>query len=232
MLWQQKEYQGICYLLLSRSRQTSDKGHWQGFEYQGPLLVTLYWQVLISDLTVSVLSSSILKSEGEEMNTHLHCDRGDLNSRMELKELVHVMQNCFWCSGEVSHYWEKRNLIPIFKKKKKKRRNNYSLASLTSVSRNITKQVLTETLSKYMKDRKSLETTNTDLSWANGTLLIWLHSVAKFWGSVNEERTVDVAYLYFGFYFDRFFHSKLVGELDKLWGSTTKKTKNWLGFLD
>lgn len=38
----------------------------------------------------------------------------------------------------------------------------------------------------------------------------------KMWGSVNEERTVDVAYLYFGFYFDRFFHSKLVSKLGKL----------------
>lgn len=52
---------------------------------------------------------------GGQCTYPLH-DRGELNSGRELKELANVTQTCSWCSGEVSHDWKKRNLMPTFKK--------------------------------------------------------------------------------------------------------------------
>lgn len=58
------------------------------------------------------------------------------------------MQNCSWFSGEVSYYCEKRNLISIFKKEKAMKKELQP--AQPHISKYITKQVLTEALSKYV----------------------------------------------------------------------------------
>jgi len=56
--------------------------------------------------------------------------------------------------GEVSKDWRKANDIPIFKQGKKEDPGNYRLASLILIPGKMKEQLILETISRYMKNKK------------------------------------------------------------------------------
>lgn len=59
-----------------------------------------------------------------------------------------------WCFREVSKDWKKANIIPIFKNGKKEVSGKYRLLGLASVPGNAIEQMILETISRHMKDKK------------------------------------------------------------------------------
>ncbi|GAB0184021.1 mitochondrial enolase superfamily member 1 [Grus japonensis] len=58
--------------------------------------------------------------------------------------------------GEVPQDWRKENVTPIFKKDKKEEPGNYRLVSLTLIPGKVMEQLIMETISRHMKDKKLL----------------------------------------------------------------------------
>jgi len=57
-----------------------------------------------------------------------------------------------WQSGEVPSDWKRGNITPIFNEGKNEDQGNYRLVSLTSVPNKIMKQILPETMLRYMEN--------------------------------------------------------------------------------
>ncbi|GAB0178858.1 mitochondrial enolase superfamily member 1 [Grus japonensis] len=56
--------------------------------------------------------------------------------------------------GEVPENWRKANVTPNFKKGKKEEPGIYKLVSLTLIPGKMTEQLILETISRHMKDKK------------------------------------------------------------------------------
>lgn len=61
---------------------------------------------------------------------------------------------CVWQSVEVPGDWRKANVTSIFKKNKKEDPGNYGLVSLTLIPGAVMEQLIPETTSRHMKDKK------------------------------------------------------------------------------
>ncbi|KFP50064.1 hypothetical protein N323_05702, partial [Cathartes aura] len=61
-----------------------------------------------------------------------------------------------WLPGQVPDDWKKANVIPVFKKDKKEDPGNYRLFSLTSIPGNVMEQLMLETISRHMEDKKAI----------------------------------------------------------------------------
>ncbi|KFP58288.1 RNA-directed DNA polymerase from mobile element jockey, partial [Cathartes aura] len=59
-----------------------------------------------------------------------------------------------WRLGEVPEDWRKANVPPIFKKGKKEDPGNYRPVNLTSIPVKVMEQLIMETISRHMKDKK------------------------------------------------------------------------------
>ncbi|CAM4629674.1 unnamed protein product [Lepidochelys kempii] len=71
-----------------------------------------------------------------------------------IAELLAIIFENSWRTGEVPDDWKKANVVPIFKKGKKEDPENCRPVSLTSVPGKIMEQVLKESILKHLHERK------------------------------------------------------------------------------
>ncbi|KGL73116.1 Putative 115 kDa protein in type-1 retrotransposable element R1DM, partial [Tinamus guttatus] len=71
-----------------------------------------------------------------------------------IAQLLSIIFERSWRAGEVPEDWKKTNVTPVFKKDKREDPGNYSPVSLTSIPGKVIEQLILETISKYVKEKK------------------------------------------------------------------------------
>ncbi|KAK4810776.1 hypothetical protein QYF61_008748 [Mycteria americana] len=124
-----------------------------------------------------------------------------------LKELANVIGRPLsiiferlWQLGEVPDGWNRANITPIFKKDKKEDPGNY---------RKIMEQILLEAISKEMKDKKVIWSSQHGFSKGKSCLTNLIAFCNEVTGAVEEWKAVDVVYLDFSKAFDTVSYSLL-----------------------
>ena len=109
--------------------------------------------------------------------------------------------------------WKKANVTPIFKKGKKEDPGNYRPVSLTLILGKVMEQLILESVSRHIKDKKivksSLHGFTKRKSWL--TNLVNFHDEVT--GLVDEGGAVDFVYLDYRKAFDTVSHKILIEKL-------------------
>ncbi|KGL84293.1 RNA-directed DNA polymerase from mobile element jockey, partial [Tinamus guttatus] len=95
-----------------------------------------------------------------KLDTHKSMGPDGMHPRV-LRELAGVIAQPLpiifersWRAGEVLEAWKKASVTPVFKKGKKEDPGNYRPISLTSVPGKVMEQLILETISRYVKEKK------------------------------------------------------------------------------
>lgn len=78
-----------------------------------------------------------------------------------------------WQLEDVAKTWEKGNVTPVFKKDNKKDPGKYGLVSLNSVHGMVLEQVTLKTISKHIKDKKVINTSQHGFKKEKSCLTTW-----------------------------------------------------------
>ncbi|KAK4826876.1 hypothetical protein QYF61_011995 [Mycteria americana] len=97
----------------------------------------------------------------------------------------------------VSQGPEKENVTSVFKKVKNKVLENCRLVTLTSIPSKVMEQVILETISKHMKDKKVIGRSQHEFMKRKLCLTNWIALYDEMTGLVNDGRAPDVIYLNF-----------------------------------
>ncbi|KAK4831696.1 hypothetical protein QYF61_018748 [Mycteria americana] len=117
-----------------------------------------------------------------------------------------------WQLGEVPENWRKANVTPSFKKGKKEEPGNYKLVTLTLIPGKMTEQLILETISSHLKDKKMIWSSQHGFTQGRSCLTN-LVTYDEMTGLVEEGRAVDIVFLDFSKAFDTFFHKILIDKL-------------------
>jgi len=69
-------------------------------------------------------------------------------------ELLSIICEKLWLSGEIPHDQKRGNITPIYKKGRDEELGNYRLVSLTSVLGKIMEQILLDDIWRHMRDEQ------------------------------------------------------------------------------
>ncbi|GAB0209103.1 mitochondrial enolase superfamily member 1 [Grus japonensis] len=100
-------------------------------------------------------------------------------------------------------------------KGKKEDPGNYRLVSLTLIAGKVTEQIILETTSRHMKDKKIIRNSQHEFTTGKLCLTNFINFYDEMTGLVDEGRAVDIVYLDFSKAFDTVSHKILI---DKLYG--------------
>ncbi|GAB0206601.1 mitochondrial enolase superfamily member 1 [Grus japonensis] len=93
-----------------------------------------------------------------------------------------------WRLGEVPGDWRKVNVTPIFKKGKKENPGNYRLVSLTSVLGKVMEQLILETISRHMKNKKVIRSSQHGFTKVKGEISLIAYDEIPLQGLLSLKR--------------------------------------------
>ena len=128
----------------------------------------------------------------------------------------------------MSKDWRKANVTPVFKNGKKEDPGNYRPGSFTSVPGKVMEQLILETISRHVNDKKIVRCSQHKLKSCLSNLVTNYYD--EMTGLVGEGRAVDIVYLAFSKAFDTVSQKILIEKL-MMYGldeQTVRWIENWL----
>ena len=175
-----------------------------------------------------------------ELLLHLDCHKSigldGFQSRVLRKlagviaELLSIMYQQSWLSGEVPEDWRLANMTPIYKKDRKEDPRNYRPVSLASVPGKIMEQNILGEITQHLRGIQGIRPSQHGFMKGRSCLTNLISFYDWVTRLVDEGRAVDVVYLDFSKVFDMVSHSILVGKLAAcgLDEYTLLWVRNWL----
>lgn len=117
--------------------------------------------------------------------------------------------------GEVSRDQRKANVTPVFSKGKKEDMRNYRPVSLTSVPGNVMKQLSLETISRHMKEKKIIKSSQHGFTKEKSCLTNLISFDKEMTCLMDEWGAVDIVFLDFINAFYNVPNKMLIGKLLK-----------------
>lgn len=118
------------------------------------------------------------------------------------------------------------NVMPSFRKKRREDMGNYRPVSHTLIPRKVMEQIILETISKYIKDRKMIWSHQYGFMMGKSCLTNLIAFYDEMTSLVDEERAEDVSHLNFSKAFITGCHSILINKL--LTRQAVRWIENWL----
>ncbi|KAJ7416925.1 RNA-directed DNA polymerase from mobile element jockey-like protein [Willisornis vidua] len=132
-----------------------------------------------------------------------------------------------WQSGEVPEDWKKTNVIPDFKNIKSEDEENYWSVGLIFIPGKVMKQLILETNSKHMEDKKVIRSSQHRLIKGKSCLTNLIAFSEGTNGWIDEEKAVNIAYLSFREVFPTVSHIILISKLRKF--TPDEWIMRWIG---
>jgi len=146
-----------------------------------------------------------------------------------IAETLSIIFERSWRTGEVPKDWRKASVTPVFKKGKEDP-GNYRPVSLTSSPGKVMEQLILDSISKQVEEKKVIRSSQHGFTKGKSCLTNLIAFYDGVTGWVDEGRAVDVVYLDFSKAFDTVYHNILLGKLRKCgldeW--IVKGIENWL----
>jgi len=171
-----------------------------------------------------------------KLNTHISMGPDGMHPQVlrELADataqLLSIIFERSWRTGEVPEDWRKANVTLIFKKGKKEAPGNHRLVSLTSIPGKMMEQLILEVIIKQVEEKKVIRSSQDGFTKGISSLTNLIAFYDGMTGWVDEGRAVDVFYLDFSKAFDTVPHNILLGKLRKcgLHEWSVRWIENWL----
>jgi len=147
-----------------------------------------------------------------------------------IAELLSIIFERSWRTGEVPEDWRKAYVTPIFKKGKKEDPGKYRLVSLTSIPGKEMEQLILEVIIKQVEEKKVIRSSQHGFTKGKSCLTNLIAFYEDMTVCVDEGRAVDVVYLDFSKAFDTVSHNILLGKFRKcgLDEGSVRWIENWV----
>ena len=93
--------------------------------------------------------------------------------------------------------WRKEKVTPLFKKGKKEDPGNYRLVSLTLIPGKVTEQLILETISRHMNNKKIIRSSQQGFTKGKSCMTNLINFYDEMTVLVDEGRAVDIVYMGF-----------------------------------
>uniref|UniRef100_A0A8B9DSV2 Reverse transcriptase domain-containing protein n=1 Tax=Anser cygnoides TaxID=8845 RepID=A0A8B9DSV2_ANSCY len=182
-----------------------------------------------------VVDESVVRECLSWLNTHKSMGPDGMHPRVlrelaeVIAELLYIIFERSWRTGEVPEDWRIASVTPVFKKGKKEDPGNYRPVSLTSVPGKVLEQLVPDAISKQLEEKKVRSSQHVFTKGKScSTNLVAFYDGITSW--VDGWRAVDVIYLDFSKAFDTVSHDILIAKLRTCgieeW--TVRWVENWL----